>query len=110
MNPSATLQIDQTTVLTSVKGLPVAEYLLFDASEISLKVGDLGAIREQGYRTTAGRALERLESAGLSRALLDATGEALQPLVPRFVRGAASGKVAPLLTLTELLVGHLYDA
>jgi len=56
-------------------GVLLAEYALFDVSDIVLRATDPVTVREVGYMTTAGEALGRLERAGVT---LDMTLEAAQ--------------------------------
>lgn len=97
-------------MLRSEGGPPEAEYVLFDSAEIELRSVALQSVRETGYRTTVGNALERLEAAGITVALACEAAEALAPaLRAAYARGAAR-RAVQLLGPAELFDGYVYDA
>jgi hypothetical protein len=92
-------------------GVLLAEYALFDVSDIVLRATDPVTVREVGYMTTAGEALERLDRAGIS---LDLTREAAQSLSPEvagsYARGATARSLVARLGAHELFDGAIFSA
>jgi hypothetical protein len=107
---TCSLEIAGSSVLRSEDGPPEVEYLLFDSAEIELRSVALQSVRETGYRTTAGDALERLEAAGITLNLAREAATALVPTVRNaYARGAARRGIQ-LLGPEELFDGYVYDA
>ena len=108
---ACSLLIGDHAVLDSPGGPPEVEYALFDAGHMELQSDGPGTIRELGYRTTAGDALERLEACGVDAELVEETRVAMTPkLVHAYARGPAVRRVANLLGACELFEGKTYDA
>jgi hypothetical protein len=67
-------------------GLLLAEYALFDPSEVMLSGNPVDGVREQGYFTTAERGRERLHLAGITP---EVVAETFRVLRPRLMRALA---------------------
>ncbi len=92
-------------------GVLLAEYVLFDVSDIVLRATDPVTVREVGYMTTAGEALQRLERAGVT---IDLALEAAQALSTEaavsYARGATARSLAPRLGAHEIFDGAIFSA
>jgi hypothetical protein len=89
----------------------LAEYALFDVSDIVLRATDPVTVREVGYMTTAGEALERLENAGVSMDLAHESARSLPPEVASsFARGATARSLVARLGPHELFDGAIFSA
>jgi hypothetical protein len=64
-------------------GLLLAEYALFEPSEVMVSGTVIRGVREEGYFTTAERARERLHAAGITPAFVSETFSALRPSLMR---------------------------
>lgn len=64
-------------------GLLLAEYGLFDSSEVMVSGNAVHGVREQGYFTTAERARGRLEAGGITPEVIQDTFRALGPALMR---------------------------
>jgi hypothetical protein len=108
---STTLRLGERVLVRCDDGLLVTEYVLFDATDIVLRATDPVTVRETGYITTAGEALERLARAGVTPALAEAAARAMPPdVVTTFGRTGALGPLAQHLGACELFDGAVYRA
>ncbi len=96
-------------------GLFVAEYALFDPSDLVLRAADresgADGVQEAGYRTTARKALDRLARSGVTPSVADDVVRALSREVVRSLarcRGARA--VANRLGAAEILDGARFSA
>lgn len=98
-------------MLSCLGGGAEAEYALFEAAEIELRASEPGRVREHGYLTTAGQALEHLEAIGVTTELARQCANAMQPsLAEHYARGAAVRRIAKYLRAVDLLRSDVYDA
>jgi len=104
------LEIAGRVVVRSEGGAPDAEYALFDTSHIELRATEIGAVREAGYRTTAGDAAARLASLGVDPPLVEAMTRAAVPLARTYARGTMASALAAELDPGDLLDGYVFDA
>jgi hypothetical protein len=108
---STTLRLGERVLVRCDDGLLVTEYVLFDATDIVLRATDPVTVRETGYITTAGDALERLARAGVTPALAESAARAMPPdVVTTFGRTGALGPLAAHLGACELFDGAVYRA
>jgi hypothetical protein len=92
-------------------GILLAEYALFDVSDIVLRATDPVTVREVGYMTTAGEALERLERAGVTLdQALDAARALSQEVASSYARGATARSLVSRLGAHELFDGAIFSA
>jgi hypothetical protein len=92
-------------------GVLLAEYALFDVSDIVLRATDPVTVREVGYMTTAGEALERLERAGVTLdQSLDAARALSQEVATSYARGATARSLVSRLGAHELFDGAIFSA
>ncbi|MGH7440402.1 MAG: hypothetical protein ACRENE_32325 [Polyangiaceae bacterium] len=92
-------------------GVLLAEYALFDVSDIVLRATDPVTVREVGYMTTAGEALERLERAGVTlESALGAAQALSQEVASSYARGATARSLVPRLGAHELFDGAIFSA
>jgi hypothetical protein len=90
-------------------GLLVAEYALFDASDVELRATSPGAVREAGYATSAALALERLFLLGVSDTLVDECARITRTsLAARYARGTTVARAVETLGAAELFEGRTY--
>jgi len=105
------LRVGERLIAWSDDGLLAAEYALFDASEIVLHASDPVTVREAGYMTTAGQALDRLAVTGVTLDLATEAAKALRPgVVMSYARGMTARSVAAELGAQELFDGAIYRA
>jgi hypothetical protein len=105
------LRLGERVLTRCDDGLLLAEYSLFDVSDIVLRATDPVTVREVGYMTTAGEALERLARAGVTMSLAEDAARALAPEVARsFARGATARSLAGRLGPQELFDGAIFSA
>jgi len=107
---SCILEIAGRVVVRSEGGAPDAEYALFDTSQIELRATELGAVREAGYRTTAGEAAARLATLGLHADLVETVSRAAVPLARTYARGTMAASLAAELEPGDILDGYVFDA
>jgi hypothetical protein len=92
-------------------GVLLAEYALFDVADIVLRATDPVTVREVGYMTTAGEALERLERGGVTLDLALEASQALSPEVAAsYARGATARSLVARLGPHELFDGAIFSA
>jgi hypothetical protein len=92
-------------------GLLVAEYALFDSTEVLLSAGAGQGVREQGYLTTAGAARERLQAEGITPELANKAFHALRPGHLRaLARGTSVLHAVERLGPYEAFEGGVYQA
>jgi hypothetical protein len=92
-------------------GVLLAEYALFDVSDIVLRATDPVTVREVGYMTTATEALGRLERAGVTLDLALEAAQALSPEVAAtYARGATARSLVARLGAHELFDGAIFSA
>lgn len=109
--PASSLRIGERFIALCEDGLFDAEYLLFDAADITLRAADPVTVREEGYITSALHARARLSEAGVGMKLAETARAAVSPDVARsFARGVAAGAVEHDLGAYELFEGGAYDA
>jgi hypothetical protein len=95
---TSSLVVGERVVSRSEDGLLHVEYALFSAGDALLAATPGMGVREQGYLTTAGYALERLVAAGITPEL---AGEAFDALSPELVRSLA--RIEPVAALADAL-------
>jgi hypothetical protein len=92
-------------------GVLLAEYALFDVGDIVLRATDPVTVREVGYMTTAGEALERLGRAGVSFDLAQQAARALSAgAAASYARGATARSLVGRLGAQELFDGAIFSA
>ncbi len=108
---TSSLRVGERLIVWSDDGLLAAEYALFDATEIVLHASDPVTVREAGYMTSAGQALDRLAQLGVTPELAAEAAKAMLPeVIATFARGATSRSVAAELGAQELFDGAIYRA
>jgi hypothetical protein len=105
------LRLGERVISRCDDGLLGAEYALFDAGDVVLRATDPVAVREVGYMTTAGDALERLARAKVTPELAIESANALRPAVAAsFARGSAARSLVKGLGAHELFDGAVFLA
>jgi hypothetical protein len=108
---AASLRLGERVLVRSDEGPLAAEYAIYDTSDIILQATDPLTVREAGYVTTAGQALERLARAGVTPALATDAAQALSVAVAAsFARGRSARAVVSQLGAHELFDGALYNS
>jgi hypothetical protein len=79
----SSLVVGERIISRCEDGLLLAEYGLFDPSEVILGGNTLRGVRERGYLTTAERALGRLRKAGITPEIVSETFQAIRPPMMR---------------------------
>lgn len=79
LSGTSSLRVGERLIAWSDDGLLVAEYALFDASEIVLHASDPVTVREAGYMTTARQAADRPAQSGITASLAARAAKALRP-------------------------------
>ena len=111
LSGTSSLRVGERLIAWSDDGLLVAEYALFDASEIVLHASDPVTVREAGYMTTARQAADRLAQSGITASLAARAAKALRPdTILSFARGATARAVVTALGAQELFDGAIYRA
>ncbi len=86
-----------------------AEFALFDPTCIELRTTEPGAVREAGYRTTAGEARLRLDELGITRDLAELSAHAMKPaLAECYARGPVVRRAVGELGASEMFDGKVY--
>jgi hypothetical protein len=107
----SSLRIGQRVLSFSDDGLLVAEYSLFDAAGIVLHSTDPVSVREAGYMTTAGQALERLRQEGVTPELaLEASAALRSDVAVTYARTEVVRGVVEQLGAQELFDGAIFRA
>jgi hypothetical protein len=111
LSGTSSFRVGERLIALSHDGLLVAEYALFDVSEIVLHASDPVTVREAGYMTTAREALDRLARAGVTPELAQHAARAISSeVVISFARGATARSVSGELGAQELFDGAIYRA
>ncbi|HEY1696127.1 MAG TPA: hypothetical protein VGG39_28365 [Polyangiaceae bacterium] len=111
LSGTSSFRVGERLLAWSDDGLLVAEYTLFDPTEIVLHASDPVTVREAGYMTTARQAIARLAQSGVTAELATTAADALLPeVVASFARGPTALSVASELGAQELFDGAIYRA
>jgi len=106
-----TLKIGDRTLIESPGGPLETEYALVDAGNIELQSETPGTIREVGYFTNVADAKARLESAGVTLAIVEEVAALMRADLGRvYARGTAVRRVLDQLTAYELFEPRTYEA
>jgi hypothetical protein len=107
----SSLRIGQRVLSFSDDGLLVAEYALFDSAGIVLHSTDPVSVREAGYMTTAGQALERLRQEGVTPELaMEASAALRSDVAVTFARTEVVRGLVDQLGAQELFDGAIFRA
>src|ERR1700722_4273156 len=105
------LRVGERVLAWCDDGLLLAEYALFDQSEMVLHATDPVTVREAGYMTTAGQALDRLADYSITPELAEDAGKALpREVLLSYARGAAARSLFNQLGAHVVFDGAVYRA